>query len=220
MLLNPNLLNSSFYLSFLALTASSVLTGLNLVDEKQNEWKTILSLETTVTIIAAIIYYMFINYINQPNKSLKLITNLRYLDWVITTPLLLISFCLYLHYEKEENKEKPVGVRPLFWIILFNFGMLLFGYLGESNLMNTYLANGLGFVCLFLFLWFIHKKYVSEQTEKEFIIFSFLWILYGVVYFFPTNAKNLGYNLLDIFAKGGFALYFLYKMKSNNKKND
>lgn len=87
--------------------------------------------------------------------------------------------------------------------------MLIFGYLGETNQINKYWGNGLGFVCLLFVFWFIYKKYVISTTQNEFLIFAIIWSLYGVVFFFPVVSKNISYNILDIIAKAGFSLYFL-----------
>lgn len=221
MLLNPSPLNTSFYLSFVSLLTTFFLSGLTLLsknwENKDGHWRNILLLETTVSFVAMIIYFMFITYLNKPNKSLGLITNLRYVDWLVTTPMLLISLCLYLHHRRNKDEDRsgvPISRRPIVWIIFFNIIMLLVGYLGETGRINFYLANGLGFTCLLVLFWFINKKFVSEETRKEFYVFVLLWTMYGIVYYFPVVSKNMSYNLLDILAKSGFAVYLLLQMKN------
>ena len=88
--------------------------------------------------------------------------------------------------------------------------MLSCGYMGESKVMNYILANILGFIPFIIMLYIIWKNYCNQSNIIVFIIFSIIWTMYGVVYFFDNNSKNIAYNVLDIIAKVGFGLLIWY----------
>ena len=92
----------TFNLAYILLIGSSILTGfgtLNTFPKEILALKYILSIETCVTIIASIAYsYLIKSYVTKQNFDL---TFYRYLDWFVTTPLLLISLIIYLSYIKN-----------------------------------------------------------------------------------------------------------------------
>lgn len=45
-----------------------------------------------------------------------------------------------------------------------------------------------------------------------FIEFTIVWSLYGIVYYFDNNNKNIGYNILDIISKVGFGILIWYQV--------
>ena len=213
----------TFNLAYILLIGSSILTGfgtLNTFPKEILALKYILSIETCVTIIASIAYSFLIkSYVTKQNFEL---TFYRYLDWFTTTPLLLISLIIYLSFLKnkyDNNKtiEKDDDTfniilkdNNILIIILLNLLMLSCGYMGESKVMNYILANILGFIPFIIMLYIIWKNYCNQSNIIVFIIFSIIWTMYGVVYFFDNNSKNIAYNVLDIIAKVGFGLLIWY----------
>ena len=219
-----NLQKLTFNLAYILLIGSSFLTGfgsLNTFPKEILALKYILSIETCVTIIASIAYSFLIkSYVTKQNFDL---TFYRYLDWFATTPLLLISLIIYLSYVKnkyENNKtietdDDTFNIvlkdNNVLIIILLNLAMLVFGYMGEFRVMNFILANILGFIPFILMLYIIWKNYCNKSNIHIFIIFSVIWSMYGIVYFFDNNSKNISYNILDIIAKVGFGLLIWYQ---------
>ena len=68
---------------------------------------TALQVETAVNFIAAFVYTKSIAEYKKNPKS-KTILQLRYADWVFTTPLLLLSLSLFLFkYDKSSKTEEP-----------------------------------------------------------------------------------------------------------------
>ena len=61
-------------------------------------------------------------------------------------------------------------------------------------------------------LYIIWKNYCHSSNRNVFIAFSIIWSMYGIVYYFDNNSKNIGYNILDIIAKVGFGLLIWYKV--------
>jgi hypothetical protein len=213
----------TFNLAYILLIGSSILTGfgtLNTFPKEILALKYILSIETCVTIIASIAYSFLIkSYVTKQNFEL---TFYRYLDWFTTTPLLLISLIIYLSFLKnkyDNNKtiEKDDDTfniilkdNNILIIILLNLLMLSCGYMGESKVMNYILANILGFIPFIIMLYIIWKNYCNQSNIIVFIVFSIIWTMYGVVYFFDINSKNIAYNVLDIIAKVGFGILIWY----------
>jgi len=224
-----SLFEISFYFAYIFLAGSSVLTAFEVFSyfpATYQALKYILAIETTVNIIASVAYNNLLTFINPVNYGS--LTQFRYLDWFATTPLLLISFTLYLQYLKnknknEENNRSDASARNtssvqfeydrLGLIVLLNFIMLVFGYLGETGYINHTLGCILGFIPFFALFWYIWQWYGDVIKNKWiFTIFILVWSLYGIVYFLPNTAKNISYNVLDVIAKVGFGLLIWFEV--------
>lgn len=216
----------SFHFTYLFLAGSTVLTAFevfNYFPDKYEPLKYILAIETTVNIIASVAYSSLITLIKQPNYSS--ITSFRYLDWFVTTPLLLVSFTLYLQYLKNKDmpsetnssitdkKHVQFDYNKLGIIVILNIAMLIFGFLGETNKMNHTIACLLGFIPFIAIFYLIWKWYGDDDKNKKvFQIFFVVWSLYGIVYFLPNESKNISYNILDVIAKVGFGLLIWFEV--------
>ena len=222
----------TFNLAYILLIGSSILTGfgsLNTFSKAILPLKYILSIETCVTIIASIAYSFLIkSYVTKQNFDL---TFYRYLDWFATTPLLLISLIIYLSYVKNkyennktiENTDDSFNIilkdNKILIIILLNLIMLTFGYMGEAKVMNYILANILGYIPFIIMLYMIWKNYCNQSNIYIFIVFSIVWSMYGVVYYFDNNSKNISYNILDIIAKVGVGIVIWYQVVQYKLEN-
>ena len=161
----------------------------------------------------------------------KNITPKRYYDWMITTPSMLFIFIVYLEYLRNGNKiikpeEETTNWTTIdylwhsfnkhsndfYFVIVLNFLMLFFGYLGEINIMSTINSVACGFLPFIVYFYFIYEKYAKYSTRgiALFAIFAILWALYGVAALMPYTLKNIGYNILDIFSKNFFGLFLVY----------
>jgi hypothetical protein len=96
--------------------------------------------------------------------------------------------------------------------------MLLFGYLGESKIINTLTGVVLGFIPFFIYFYLIYINYVRQTVTgwKLYLYFFFFWSLYGVAALLPYYIKNTFYNILDLFAKNFFGLFLSYIIVSKN----
>jgi hypothetical protein len=184
----------------------------------------LLTLEIIVQFIEGSFYlYWLYNFNNLSN-----ITPKRYLDWVITTPTMLVTLVLYLIFlhNRENNIEKSLDFFELIsenftnlsYILVLNWLMLLFGYLGEVNIIPVLLGVTLGFIPFFIYYYIIYTNYavLSEDGYKIFLYFLFFWSLYGVAAVLPYNIKNTFYNILDLFAKNFFGIFLTYIILTNN----
>jgi bacteriorhodopsin len=223
-----SLLEISFYSSFLFLSVTSVLTSFEVFNnfpQKYLPLKYILTIETAVNIIASFAYSYLLILIKNPNFTN--ITIFRYLDWFITTPLLLLSFILYLQYlknQKHTNNDNistiEIDYHKLFIIIILNIFMLIFGILGETGKINHIIGCLLGFIPFFAMFYLIWKWYGDYNSNKNiFTIFIIIWSLYGVIYFLPNIPKNISYNILDIIAKVGFGLLIWFEVVNLRLQN-
>lgn len=184
----------------------------------------LLIFEFIVQLIEGIFYiwlaYNFTKIIN--------VTPKRYIDWVITTPTMLITLMLYLIYlnKKTTNETSNLEIFTLLKensyviipIIMLNWLMLLFGYLGEMRIIPVLLGVILGFIPFLTYYYLIYVNYVTKNTPGYLLFwyFFFFWSLYGVVAVLPYYMKNAFYNILDLFAKNFFGLFLTYIIISGN----
>jgi hypothetical protein len=180
--------------------------------------KQLLILELAVQFIEAAFYFwLAYNFTKVLN-----ITPKRYIDWVITTPTMLIILILYLIYlnKMEENNTVPLdffellkeNITIVIPVLVLNWLMLLFGYLGEMQIIPVLLGIFLGFIPFLIYYYIIYINYVNQNTSGYLLFwyFFFFWSLYGVAAGLPYYIKNMCYNILDLFAKNFFGLFLSY----------
>lgn len=212
-------IKGSLWVQFL--TTGVSMHGLTLPLKPQDEiLKSILVIETVVQFVEGFFYMWVINAL----KDMKLMTPRRYIDWTITTPIMLFSTILFFKYSelKENNILEPFTVKEFYQdnkdnvhkIFIYNGLMLLFGYLGETNVIHKSISIPIGFIFFYLSFKLIYEEYAhkSELGKKLFSILLVLWALYGISATFPIISKNISYNTLDIFAKNFYGLYIYYKI--------
>ena len=186
--------------------------------------KQLLVLEVIVQFIEASFYiYWLFNF----TKILN-ITPKRYFDWAFTTPTMLITLIFYLIYlkAKDNNTSDKLNFFDLFnkefytiiKVLILNWLMLLFGYLGEINVLPVLVGVGLGFIPFLLYYYIIYKKYAlfsNNDGLKIFYYFFLVWSLYGLVAVLPYKIKNMCYNILDLFSKNFFGIFLTYLLFTN-----
>jgi bacteriorhodopsin len=175
-------------------------------------FRDILKIELVVQFIEFLFYiWMVLNF-----YKIKNITPYRYLDWFITTPIMLISLIAYLGSKYHTNiidfiKENYSFITE---IILLNILMLVFGLLGELKYIHYDTAILLGFIPFVYYYKRIYDEKINSQSSKDkkyvFWFFAIIWTLYGVVALLPYKWKNISYNTLDLFAKNGFGIFLVY----------
>lgn len=181
----------------------------------------VLGLEMIVQLIEFVFYMGFLSI---PN--LNSLTEERYYDWFLSTPVMLFTIALYFFYvnfienQDSAEKDKPFGLfeftknnlKPIAGFIILNFLMLLFGYLAELGIMDRGFAFVLGTGALCGSFWIIYEYYAkySKKTRDIFWIMFGIWSLYGVAFLCPPVIKNVSYTILDIFAKNFFGIFLYY----------
>jgi bacteriorhodopsin len=156
----------------------------------------------------------------------------RYVDWILTVPLLLIELILVMRLSSKETISKSVRLGSLAAL------MIVLGYPGEisAEADTRWLWWSLSMIP---FLWIVFelfvglKKSLASQPEaarglinmaRYLVILS--WAFYPVVFIFPMlgidggTAKTfveIGYSIADIVAKAVFGvLIFAIAMKKSN----
>merc|ERR1712004_343083 len=164
----------------------------------------------------------------------------RYMDWLLTVPLLLIEILLVMKLSPEEYSSKA-------WTLGFGSAlMIVSGYYGELVVTGDLTPR---WVCWFLsmcfFLYIVYELLVglSAATNAESdpvirgkirvaqVMTVISWCTYPVVYLFPMLGINaaqavvsiqIGYCASDIISKCGVGLviYQITYAKSNREKGD
>jgi hypothetical protein len=178
----------------------------------------LLILEVIVQIVEGMFYFwLAYNFTNITNVTPK-----RYIDWAITTPTMLITLILYLIFLDKKTKDETNkldfftllndNLDIIIPILLFNWLMLLFGYLGEMKIIPVLLGVFLGFLPFIIYYYMIYVNYVQPNTTGYLLFWYFFvfWSLYGAVAILPYYIKNSFYNILDLFAKNFFGLFLSY----------
>jgi len=194
------------------------------VPEKHKILQYILILETIVQFIEFAFYIFVLK--SMVITPLPQMAGNRYMDWVITTPLMLLTSIIYFKYEEHiENNNKT---KIEFWeflkthknyiiaITVCNFLMLFFGYLGEIGVMDIKLSTTIGFIFFGITFYIIYKNYAvkSKIGLKLFYYILIVWGIYGITASTTPEIKNNIYNVLDIFAKNFFGLYLCYRISN------
>ena len=104
-------------------------------------------------------------------------------------------------------------------VLILNWLMLLFGYLGEMRIIPVLLGTILGFIPFSLYYYMIYINYVTENTNGSFLFWYFFvfWSLYGFIAVLPYYIKNAFYNILDLFYKNFFGLFLSYIIIYNRR---
>jgi bacteriorhodopsin len=201
--------NTSFTICYLILFGTALITFIESMRTNNVHARHILNVETAVSLTAGFVYGWFKTFSESPDFNLKEIVLLRYIDWSITTPMLILVLLLFFKF----HSKQPLKITVFLVIVLFNYLMLWFGYMGEKKEMEKRKAQTLGFLSFFIMLALIyyfflhgHCKTIMFPPLILFMIFSFVWFNYGIAAELDDVKKNMMYNILDMISKVFFGL--------------
>lgn len=198
----------SFFIVSMAMSAATFFFVL----ERNNvagKWKLSVTVSALITGIAAV-HYLYMREVWGAGGGSP--TALRYIDWILTVPLMCVEFFLIL---KAVGK---VGTGVLYRLLIGSVIMLIFGYLGEAGLMNSTVGWGIGMIGWFIVLYEIFlgeasKLSAASATPALKSAFNALrlfalvgWTIYPVGYFFEPEQLNISYNIADAINKIGWGL--------------
>ena len=195
------------------------------IEQKDELLKDLLKVEVLVQIIEFLFYIWLVFYFSKVSRN---ITPFRYIDWAITTPLMLITLAAFLNHNGSTSARLSDFLSnhkgSVLTIVLLNAAMLLFGLIGELGYLNPYLSTALGFIPFILNFKYIKETFLPSDKDKYknalFYWFVFFWALYGVFAVMDYTIKNTGYNILDIFAKNFFGIFLAYVVWSRSQLKD
>lgn len=220
-----------FYVTLIASIVVQIVTGIIefgaffvKIPDEFSIIRQLLAIELAVQVLEGSFYFwLAYNF----NKVLN-VTPKRYIDWVITTPSMLIMLMMYLIYlnDREEGKHSDLDIFTIFKdnlgifipVLLLNWLMLLFGYLGEMRIIPVSLGILLGFIPFLIYYYMIYSNYVTQNGNGHLLFWYFFvfWSLYGAVAVLPYYLKNAFYNILDLFSKNFFGVFLSYIILSGN----
>jgi len=207
----------SFTITYILLLTTGIITFIEAMRTNVPRVRHILNLETCISIVAGYFYAVFVEKIDEYGKADKPInwadiTKTRYIDWAITTPLMLLVLCLVL----GQNLNSVVKLPVYLTIVILNYIMLYLGYAGEINDISRFTGMVLGFVAFFVMFFIIYNKFVKPKYSLVnnilYGFYLFIWGIYGLVYMLSEQYKNIAMNILDCTAKCfvGIALWAYY----------
>ena len=217
------IISTYFSIIIQVITGIINLWGLHInIDDNKKIFKDLLNLELFIQKIELVFYIWMANNLN----IIQNITPYRYLDWIITTPTMLITLMAFL--DKDKNKDNNLynyiqkNKYFIIKIIVLNLIMLLFGLAGELKYLDNNSAIILGFIPFIYYFKLIHDKYIIEKPSSENVntywFYFIIWSLYGIVAFLSYEYKNSAYNIIDLFSKNFFSVFLVYLLWKNQKK--
>ena len=208
----------SFWLISMALIAATAFFWLE-IGRVSAKWRTSLVVSGMVTMVAAVHYfYMRDVWVSTADTP----TVYRYIDWLITVPLLMVEF--YLILRAITNVSGGV-----FWrLMVGTLIMLVGGYAGEVGYVGAWLGFIIGMAGWAYILYEIFAGEASrisaeqapESVKSAFSTMRWIvtigWAIYPIGYFYgylgtgdPASAAaslNVIYNLADVLNKIAFGV--------------
>ncbi|MDA9789711.1 bacteriorhodopsin-like [Amylibacter sp.] len=221
----------SFWLISMALVAATAFFFME-TQRVEGKWKTSLTVSGLVTLVAAV-HYFYMRDVWIETGSTPLVY--RYIDWLITVPLLMVEFYLILRAITKVSG----GV---FWrLMIGTFVMLAAGYMGEAGYINAWLGfivgmAGWAYILYEIFFGEAGKVAANEASESVKSAFSSMrwivtigWAIYPIGYFMgyftgagpeeASNMLNIIYNLADVVNKIAFGVIIWNVAVTESDKN-
>jgi bacteriorhodopsin len=201
----------------MAMMAASVFFFLSMNDFDK-KWKTSILVSGLITFIAAVHYWYMRDYWATNMESP---TFFRYVDWILTVPLMCVEFYLIL---------KVAGAtKSLMWrLIVLSVIMLVTGYIGEgvdpANAQVWGLVSGIAYFVIVYEIWLGGAAKLAKeaggsiQSAHKVLCWFVLvgWAIYPIGYMAGTPgwyegifgglSMDVFYNIADAINKIGFGL--------------
>ncbi|SDS48788.1 Bacteriorhodopsin [Formosa sp. Hel1_31_208] len=207
----------TFFVGCMAMMAASAFFFLSL-NQFDKKWRTSVLVSGLITFIAAVHYFYMRDYwaVNMESP-----TFFRYVDWILTVPLMCVEFYLIL---------KVAGAKPsLMWkLIGLSVVMLVTGYFGEAVFTDQAALwggiSGLAYFVIVYEIWLGSAKKLAVAAGGEIlkahkILCWFVlvgWAIYPLGYMLGTDgwytsilgsgSVDVAYNIADAINKIGFGL--------------
>lgn len=148
----------------------------------------------------------------------SILTWTRYLDWVLSTPIMLITTAFFFHHRQGLPIFDVFDSYRIYACLALNWVMLAFGLAMETDTLgNRPVGLGLGglaFVGSFTLLS-LFMDGADHVSVGLFYVMYAVWGLYGVAAAFPDEPKNVSYNILDLVSKNFYGVFlFAYTLST------
>ena len=207
----------TFFVGCMAMMAASAFFFLSM-NSFDRKWKTSILVSGLITFIAAVHYWYMRDYWSTNMESP---TFFRYVDWILTVPLMCVEFYLIL---------KVAGAKKaLMWKLIFlSVVMLVTGYLGEGVYRDQAaiwgLISGIAYFVIVYEIWLGGAAKLAKaaggsvlSTHKILCWFVLVgWAIYPIGYMAGTPgwyegifgglSMDVFYNIADAINKIGFGL--------------
>ena len=208
----------TFFVGCMAMMAASAFFFLSL-NQFDKKWRTSVLVSGLITFIAAVHYFYMRDYWAAHEESP---TFFRYVDWILTVPLMCVEFYLIL---------KVAGAKTsLLWkMIGLSVVMLVTGYFGEAVFTEDAALwgaiSGAAYFLIVYEIWFGNAKKLAvaaggDVLKSHKILCWFVlvgWAIYPLGYmmgtegwyssFMPSGGNiDVAYNIADAINKIGFGL--------------
>jgi bacteriorhodopsin len=196
----------SFMITYILLLTTATITFIEAMRTKDPVIRHIFNLETCISIVAGYFYSLFVSKIDEAEKNntplnWNEITDFRYIDWSITTPMMLLALSVVLGY----NAKVSVNMVFMMTVLILNYFMLVVGYLGEINIISRLQGFIFGFIAFFAMFFVIFMKFLNSKFNLfNYVLYGIyfvVWSIYGIAYMFSEEYKNIVMNILDCIAK-------------------
>ena len=208
----------TFFIGSMAMMAATVFFFFQYF-RVQGKWRDSMLVAGLITFIAAVHYFYMREYWAEFQESP---TELRYIDWILTVPLMCVEFYLI---------TKAFGAKPsLLWrLIGYSLLMLVAGYIGEAVARDQSILWGtistIGYVGILYEVWMGSAKKLAEKagdgplksamTALGWFVFAG-WAIYPIGYMtipggfldgvLSPRTLDLFYNIGDAINKIGFGM--------------
>lgn len=237
---NDDYVGFTFFVGSMAMMAASAFFFLSL-SQFDKKWRTSVLVSGLITFIAAVHYFYMRDYWDQVGESP---TFFRYVDWVLTVPLMCVEFFLIL---RVAGAKVGLMWKLIFWSVV----MLVTGYIGEAIAIDSPtmqwvwgLISGIAYFVIVYIVWFGEAKKLAvsaggQVLKAHNILCWFVlvgWAIYPLGYILGTEgglfglqlvsdidaaqqAMNVVYNIGDAVNKIGFGLV-VYSLAINSTSKD
>jgi bacteriorhodopsin len=218
----------TFFVGCMAMMAASAFFFLSL-SQFDKKWRTSVLVSGIITFIAAVHYYYMRDYWASFGESP---TFFRYVDWILTVPLMCLEFYLIL---KIAGAKKSLLSKMIFYSVI----MLVTGYFGEAVYPGSAqiwgLISGIAYFAIVYEIWLgeaskLAKAAGGNVLEAHKILCWFVlvgWAIYPLGYMLGTEGwytsmlgkgnVDVAYNIADAINKIGFGLViYSLAVKSQN----
>jgi sensory rhodopsin len=205
----------SFWLISMALVASTAFFFIE-TTRVQGKWKTSLTVSGLVTLVAAVHYFYMRDVWIATGETP---TVYRYIDWLITVPLLMVEFYLIL-------RAITAVSGGIFWrLMIGTFVMLVGGYAGEIGYIGAwpgFIIGMLGWAYILYEIFAGEASRVAAEKAPPSVQSAFStmrwivtigWAIYPIGYFMgylngavSDESLNVIYNIADVWNKIAFGV--------------